>query len=178
MKRKNVSICLISLLLLSLVLSFSACYVKSRDLIVRGSAYLDQKKYVKALECFDEAIDIRPNDPVPHHARGVACYRLARDKEAIVEFNKAIELDPEYSRAYYSRGLVYKGMGDYDLALSDFSEAIEINQNEGDYFYSRGLLFLEMERLDEAFNDYVRACDLGNSNACLELRRLNEIRGF
>jgi tetratricopeptide (TPR) repeat protein len=178
MIRKNAPILLVSILFLSLVILFSGCYVKSRDLLVRGSSYLDQKRYFDAIECFDKAIEIRPDDPVPHHARGVALYRLARDEEAIVEFNRAIELDSEYSRAYYSRGLVYKAMEDYDSALSDFCAAIEIDPKEGDYFYSRGLLFIEMDRLDEAFDDYVRACDLGMSNACLELRRLNEIMGF
>ncbi len=60
----------------------------------RGRACLDKGKYDDAIEDYDKAIALAPNDAIAYALRGGA-YKHKGDKEqAIVDYRKALELNP------------------------------------------------------------------------------------
>ena len=67
--------------------------------------YALELDFEEAIEEYDKAIELDPNDPDYHNNKGVALYELHRYEEAIEEFDKAIELDPSNPSYYYYKGL-------------------------------------------------------------------------
>jgi len=54
--------------------------------------YVLKSEFDKAIEEFDKAIELDPNNPDYHNNKGKALYELKRYKEAIKEYNKALRL--------------------------------------------------------------------------------------
>ena len=73
--------------------------------------YYNQKKYrfelgsvgERAIENYNKAIELDPNDADAYNNRGLAYYYLEEYERAIEDYNKAIELNPNY--AYNNREL-------------------------------------------------------------------------
>jgi len=58
-----------------------------------AAVYVDQKKYNHAIEEFQLAVDLAPNDASRHYEMGVALRIAGHEKEARVEFQQAIKLN-------------------------------------------------------------------------------------
>jgi Tfp pilus assembly protein PilF len=85
-----------------------------------GHAYFDSNQPVKAIEAYNKALEIDPNDPDVLTDQGVMFRRLGWFDRAEENFLKANELNPGHAQSLYNLGVVYR----YDL--QDFSRAREI----------------------------------------------------
>ena len=70
-----------------------------------GTRLYNSRRYEEAIEEYDKALAIDPNDKVVHYNKGLSLYYLHRYKEAIEEFDKALAIDPDYKNARISREL-------------------------------------------------------------------------
>ena len=52
--------------------------------------------YTQAIQSFDKALAIDPNDKYALHGKGNALDRLGNYAEAIQYYDKALEIDPDY----------------------------------------------------------------------------------
>ena len=59
-----------------------------------GLAHYNKGEYSKAVECYNKAIALEPNDAEAYNNRGVAYSKLGRRKDAKRDYAKAYELDP------------------------------------------------------------------------------------
>jgi Flp pilus assembly protein TadD len=90
----------------------------------RGSEYLANREWDKAIADFNEAIRLDPEGSSGYYSRGL-CYEAKGDYDrAIEDFNEAIRRSPDNPSDYESRGETYLKKGDYDKAIEDFNEAI------------------------------------------------------
>ena len=80
-----------------------------------GKALYQARAFDKALEVYDYAKTLDPNDPTPHLYKGIALTDLNRPGEAIQEINRSIELND--NRAVYRTRLAL----DRDLAVRNFN---------------------------------------------------------
>jgi len=71
----------------------------------KGVGFLNEKKYQKAIECFDSALGIDPGYGNARTRKGFALYRSGRYNEALEVFNKAIRIYP-YCLIKYFQGLI------------------------------------------------------------------------
>ncbi|MBE9592474.1 MAG: tetratricopeptide repeat protein [Proteobacteria bacterium] len=62
-------------------------------------------EYEKAIECFDRAIELDPNDAIGYYNRGLTYCYLKQYERGIENFDIAIELDSNYIAAYDNREL-------------------------------------------------------------------------
>jgi len=112
-----------------------------------GCAAYKRGDYAVAIENYNRAIKLRPDDPFLYNNRGLAYFELKKYDEAISDYTKAIELKPDYATAYYNRGLAYFKKGSwgnnepFKNAIADFSKAIELNPKFVDAYYNRGLAY-------------------------------------
>ncbi|MBT9438251.1 MAG: tetratricopeptide repeat protein, partial [Desulfobacterales bacterium] len=69
----------------------------------RGVAYAFLNQYERAIEDYNKAIALDPNNAEAYNNRGVAYAFLNQYERAIADYNKAIALDPNFAMAYDNR---------------------------------------------------------------------------
>ncbi len=108
-----------------------------------GKALYQTRSFDKALEVYDYAKTLDPNDPTPYLYKGIALSDLYRPGEAIQEINKSIELND--NMAVFRTRL----MLDRDLAVRNTDLARAYNQlGLGDWAYSKALTAVQDDPLN------------------------------
>jgi tetratricopeptide (TPR) repeat protein len=128
--------------------------------MIRGSAYATKMDYDHAIEDFDQAIRLHPQDAVAFNSRGHA-YQVKGDLDrSIADYTEAIRLDPGYIFALNNRGVAYQAKRDYDRAIIDHNEAIRLDPSFPFAYYSRGRAYQAKHDIDRAIADYDQAIRL------------------
>ena len=63
-------------------------------MIKKGTCLVENGKYEEALECFENALALNPNDPDIINKKGVVLRSMGRYDEAIECFNRSLEILP------------------------------------------------------------------------------------
>jgi tetratricopeptide (TPR) repeat protein len=92
----------------------------------RGIIYasLDRDQY--AIEDFNHAIRLKPDDAEFYNNRGAAYGKLSQYQRAIEDFNETIRLRPDYANAYYNRATAYILQGNKEPGCRDAQKACEL----------------------------------------------------
>jgi tetratricopeptide (TPR) repeat protein len=131
----------------------------------RGNALKKLKRLEEALDSYDRAAALKPDDPMILNSRGSTLRDLERFSDALADLDAAITLKPDFSEAFNNRGNTYKDLELFDTALADYSQAIALNRNNADALSNRGNLYKKLERHDEALADYDQAVARDPRNA-------------
>ncbi len=108
-----------------------------------GKALYETRSFNKALEVYDYAKTLDPNDPTPYLYKGIALSDLYRPGEAIQEINKSIELNDNMA-VFRSRLML-----DRDLAVRNTDLARAYSQlGLGDWAYSEALTAVKDDPLN------------------------------
>jgi tetratricopeptide (TPR) repeat protein len=134
MMKKVIFFCLVAILMSSLAYADAA-----QDYFNKGRKYYYQEDYDKALECFQEAVQIQQRsgeEPYPMLYMNIgSCYlRKGNYSKAEEYLEKAIERYPDTlpkqkSQAYTNLGVLYFEKGNYDEAIECHKEAIQLDPN-------------------------------------------------
>lgn len=138
-----------------------------------GVLAAQSKDLKRAVEYFDMAISIRPQEGAPHSNRGLALRELGQLDAALTSLDRATALNDKDIVAYYVRGGIYNDMGRFDLALQDFNRVIAVNDGFAQAHFSRGLILQNEQRLTEALGSFDRAI-----NAKADYAEAHANRGF
>jgi tetratricopeptide (TPR) repeat protein len=125
----------------------------------QGAEYKDPKK---AIDYWDQAIEIMPNSAKAYNNRGLAYYDLKLYQQAIKDYNQAISLDADYVAAHNNRGNSYYELAEFELALADFNQSLRLDSNYSKAHFNRALVYYQMDKNDQACSDFQKACDLGD----------------
>lgn len=131
----------------------------------KGKAALRSDKYQEAIEAFNKALSLNPDDAEAYGSRALAYMFLYEYINALKDFNKQIELRPEESRGYSSRGFAYYKMEFFPRAVSDYSKALELKPDDAESWYYRGLSYGSSGDTQQAVSDIKTAAKLGNKPA-------------
>lgn len=134
---------------------------------VRGVIQNSDGKFTKALEDFDQAFELNPDDKFEIAInRGFSNLGLQNYTDALNDFNTAIEVDPNNAGAYHSRARTHYLLEDYSAAINDYKESLDRNEDNPVVFYDLGMAYFKMEDLNNACRNFQKACQLGNKNGC------------
>jgi tetratricopeptide (TPR) repeat protein len=114
--------------------------------INRGIAFVKEKRNDEALNDFNKAIELKPENAEAYTNRGIFFVNVKRGDDAIKDFNKAIELKPGYAEAYFNRANLFISEKRVDEALRDFNKAIELKPDFAEA-YSTRLILKDMKKL-------------------------------
>jgi Tfp pilus assembly protein PilF len=92
-----------------------------------GSVYQKMGQLDKAMENYDKAITLDPNDYLAYNNRGAIFAKVGQFDKAIESYNKAVISNPGDYKAYFNRGLSYDKMGRITDAIEDFQRAMRLN---------------------------------------------------
>ncbi len=150
----------------------------------KGYAFLEERKFDKALENFELALKFQPNnteiqqriDELKIRAKDALMIAELRVDEAkriakvMSEFGVELEdvtitnvskIITDYSNiisdAYYIRGLLFESKEEYARSAEDYSEAIKHNPNSPRNFNKRGYVNLELGNYEQAIEDFMKA---------------------
>ena len=100
------------------------------DLIVEGQLFLDTNKAEKALECFEEALEIDPELSDALLKKAVALEKLEKVDEAIACYDRAIELGDSLTTALLQKGGMLNRLARYDEALQCYERALQTQERK------------------------------------------------
>lgn len=80
----------------------------------------------RAVESFEQAEVIRPDDATIQFNLGTAHLTLGNFVQAVVSLDRAITLDPSNSDAYGNRAVAHAGLGEEELAGRDVETAVSL----------------------------------------------------
>ena len=123
----------------------------------RGFAYYNKKNYDHAIEDYDRATRLNPNDSDPFYRRGLAYFEKNEYNRAIQDFDEALKLKPDSVAALQKRGLAYEAKRDYDQAIRDYDRAINLQPDYGAAFVRRANAHQEKRQYERALADYEAA---------------------
>ncbi len=121
-----------------------------------GKALYQTRSFDKALEVYDYAKTLDPNDPTPYLYKGIALSDLYRPGEAIQEINKSIELNDNMA-VFRSRLML-----DRDLAVRNTDLARAYSQlGLGDWSYSKALTAVKDDPLNPSAHLFLSSAYAG-----------------
>jgi tetratricopeptide (TPR) repeat protein len=91
--------------------------------IDQGIKHSQAGRYDQALQAFDQALKLKPNDPALITYKGIVYYARGQNDQAMKAFEAAIKLNSNFGRAYYQRGMIYQSQEKYRPALEDIQKA-------------------------------------------------------
>ncbi|UCF19388.1 MAG: tetratricopeptide repeat protein [Gemmatimonadota bacterium] len=110
-----------------------------------GNSYVftEPRDLAKAQEHMEKAVELEPNEAVPHDLLG-DCYRAQNMlQQAAEEYTRTAELDPTSGNGFQQRGHVHSFLGNYDQARADYDAAIQLEKgtnNEAAFAVYRALV--------------------------------------
>lgn len=103
-----------------------------RALVHSGLILEDLGRSEKALERYDKAIALAPDDPLPLINKGSLLYfQFKRTYEAKVALTKALELDPDNVNAHFNLGVLFADANLFGEAQAEWERVVELAP-EGD----------------------------------------------
>jgi len=130
---------------------------KANLLFERGLLHSTVGEYVEAIDSYDRAVTIKPDDDAAWYNRGIALFNLGRYEEAIKSYDRALKIKPDKDAAWYNRGIALFNLGRYEEAIKSYDRALTIKPDKDEAWYNRGIALFNLGRYEEALESYDRA---------------------
>jgi tetratricopeptide (TPR) repeat protein len=141
------------------------------DYVKRGTAYLNDGEYDKALADFDKAIRLDPKLHQAYEQRGNVYGEMKNWDLALADYEKAVALKPDCASVYSNRAAVLLIKKDYDKALIDINKALSIDPTLYNAYAVRGEIYLLQEKYDYALAEFTKGIILNPEDCCLYYHR-------
>ena len=167
-KQKIISWLIGSISILSVIVESSVMTVyaestllnSAQEYVERGILHSEQNDFLEAIEDYNQAIALEPDNALAHYNRGLAFYYLRNHTAALADFNKTIELKPDVATTYEKRGLILMYLKDYEGAIADFEQATKLTPDDGHLYLGKGFATVLEGKIEQAIPDFDRAIEL------------------
>jgi tetratricopeptide (TPR) repeat protein len=130
------------------------------QLYARGILHHQQKQLSQALDCFNQALAIKPHDENALVHCGNVLYELEQYEFALAHLDFALEHHPDCLAALNSRAVVLYCLQRYDEALKSCNQALTLSPNLAEALLNRGSVLNILGHHQEALQDYQLILDL------------------
>ncbi len=128
--------------------------------LARGNAYYSRGDHQRSLQCYDRALQIKPDYAEAHCNRGVALGKLRRHDEALAAHDRALQIKPDYAEAHGNRGAALGRLGRDEEALAASDRALQIKPDLAEAHCNRGVALSKLGRHEEALAASDRALQI------------------
>ncbi|MCG8392499.1 MAG: tetratricopeptide repeat protein [Pseudomonadales bacterium] len=113
-----------------------------------GLIYMEQEKFDKARQAFEQALSVNESNPYAHNGLGLALREQGEFDDARIHYQRALALDPKYARAHFNLAVLGElYLQDLHLALEHF-RAYQDLQKEPDDNVANWIVDLERRAPD------------------------------
>lgn len=144
----------------------------------RAMVYVDRGRELyrddqdeKALEAFQQAIQIDPDLAEAHFRLGLTFDALGQKQEAEAAYKKAIEKYKKHlqensddAEAHYNLGQTYAALSLYNEAVSEYRQATRLKSDDADIYYDLGEALTKLARYDEAAAAFSKSLEIDPEN--------------
>lgn len=127
---------------------------------IQGVANDGLGQFETAIECYNIAIEIRPDHVEAHINLGNALQRVGAFEKAIVSYKIALNIRPGSADCYYNMAEAHRKNGALDEAIATFKHAISIKADYAEAYNNMGLALAHQEKLDAAIVSYRQAISI------------------
>jgi tetratricopeptide (TPR) repeat protein len=144
-----------------------ACFRRNLKLLAPtyfnlGLTLFRTKRYPEALENFQRALELEPDDPEYHNLLGQTYDELGQPEEAEQSLRHAIELNKHYAMGYYDLGVILaKRDGRSKEAMKAFEQALKNDPDMMWAYYSIACLYALAQKEDQALEYLEKAFQKG-----------------
>jgi tetratricopeptide (TPR) repeat protein len=125
-----------------------------------GDNLSKQHKFKEAINKYDMAVSLNPEDASAYVGRGNSKAWLGDYSGAIEDLNIAIRINPNDHESYENRAIAKYGMEDYGGAVADYNEAIRLDPKHAIDYCNRGMAKHNLKEFDSAVADYDKAIQI------------------
>ncbi|HOZ30651.1 MAG TPA: tetratricopeptide repeat protein [Bacteroidales bacterium] len=128
--------------------------------MTRGLLYMKTDRNEQALQDFNTAITLIPDDPDFYIIR--ANYYIVNSEayNAYGDISSAIKLEPENDEYYYYRAYILTNLNVHDEALLDIDKAISINNKYADYYNLKFTILMNSGNYDQAEQAVLKSIEI------------------
>ena len=130
-----------------------------------GNNFHELQAYQQAVDCYQIAVNFKPDKDEAWYNRGVALGNLGRFDEAIASYDKALEFKPDKNEAWNNRGIALRNLGRLEEAIASFDKALELKPDDHQAWCNRGVALMNLKRYEEAMNCYNQALAMNSDYA-------------
>lgn len=152
-------------------------------LVAEGNKLLERGNYADAVEKYQQAALIQPDQEDLHYNLGIALAKLGRIEEAKKQYAEALEIFPDYAEARNNLGNLLMKENNLAEAITQFREAIRLVPKNASFHNNLGTAFGRQGKVAEAIDEFSEAVKLTPAyvearvnlgNACLAAGRVEE----
>jgi tetratricopeptide (TPR) repeat protein len=141
---------------------FDANSKRSRDEKVQqwihnGADLYSLGRYDEAIECYDKALELNPQDADAWSGKGGCLMTMGRYEEAVNYYNTALEINPQHTMAWSGKGGCLICLGRYNEAIECYDKALELNPKDALAWHSKGSCLMSLRRFRQAIECFDRA---------------------
>ena len=119
----------------------------------RAEAYFAAGDKQHALDDYNEAVQLAPQNPKLYYNRGVFYAAQPDGEAALRDFNAALTIDPKFVPALQERAKMYQTQSNFSGALADYSEAIRLQPKNAALWSERGYVCIRQHDYQSAVKD-------------------------
>jgi tetratricopeptide (TPR) repeat protein len=142
----------------------------------RGYNHYKEKRFSKARQELDKAIEINPENSEAYFWRARTLIKMVKYDEAVMDLKKGIDLKPEYGPAYDNLGWLLILSDNYEESLYYLNRSIELKPDNAWAHFMRGRVFYKMGDIETALENAQTACKLGFKDACEDVQQYESQR--
>jgi tetratricopeptide (TPR) repeat protein len=129
------------------------------------------KRSQDALDCYDKARALAPDDVGILNDHANALLGLGRPQEALAEFRQVLARVPQHPQARLSSGVAQAQLGAFAEAIADFDAALALAPGQPVAHYNRGVALFNLGRYADAVGAHDRALAAAPDHAGAWLNR-------
>jgi tetratricopeptide (TPR) repeat protein len=122
-----------------------------------GFALAQAGNYQEAIEQFERALRLKPDDADAHNNFGTALLRQGRVEDAIRHYEQVVQLEPNNAQAYFNLGVALERAGKLQNAIDQYRRALQIEPESAETHANLGNALFETGKLQEAIDQYQEA---------------------
>ena len=115
---------------------------------------INLNRFDEAIECYDKALKINPNNVKAWNNKAFALHNLNRLEEAIECYDEALKIDPNFISALQNKAFALRTLNRLEEAIECDEKTLNINPKDFGVWNNKGFCLHELNRTDEAIECY------------------------
>jgi tetratricopeptide (TPR) repeat protein/capsular polysaccharide biosynthesis protein len=132
-----------------------------------GVLHGKQKKFVKAIWHYQQALAYKPDWAELHYNLAVVLHQIGDWKAATAAYRQAIAIKPDYAAAYFNLGVLQDRRGELEQAIENYHQAINLQPRDVKAYSNLGSTLAKQKKYTAAIEIYQQGLKIDPSWATL-----------